>query len=201
VADIKRDYVITSISLVHELNKETILGFVNKLQDQAYQDFKSYGISRESVISEFSMDMRYVGQAHELDIPGNQFVLKGKKVSELADAFHIAHKHRYGQFSPDGEVQIINYRMTAVSITHDDSRDARNNRLQVSPNKEVDVETATINLDGKLRRCKFYQRTSCPPGYQFPGPAVIEEATATSFVPDGWICTVDDHLNLIIERE
>jgi N-methylhydantoinase A len=201
VADIKRDYVITSISLVHELNKETILGFVNKLQDQAYQDFRSYEIPRESVISEFSMDMRYVGQAHELNIPGNQFVLKGKNVSELANAFHMAHKQRYGQFSPDGEVQIINYRMTAVSITHDDSRGARNNRLQVSPKKEVDVETATINVDGKLRRCKFYQRTSFPPGYRFPGPAVIEEATATSFVPDGWICTVDDHLNLIIERE
>lgn len=201
VADIKRDYVITSMSLVQELNKETVLGFLGKLEDRAYEEFGSYGIPRESVVTEFSMDMRYVGQAHELNIPGSQFVMKGEDVCELVNAFHVEHKQRYGQFSPNGEVQIINYRLTSFSITHDNSRDTLDNRFEVSRSKEVDVETATINLDGKPGKCKFYQRTSLPPGYRFSGPAVIEEATATSFVPDGWICIVDDHLNLIIERK
>jgi N-methylhydantoinase A/oxoprolinase/acetone carboxylase beta subunit len=33
-----------------------------------------------------------------------------------------------------------------------------------------------------------------------PGPALVEDATSTAFIPGGWHATIDLHDNLVIER-
>jgi N-methylhydantoinase A len=49
--------------------------------------------------------------------------------------------------------------------------------------------------------CRFYDRAGLVTGDQLPGPAVIEEPTATTFVPVGWTATVDAFLNVLLRRD
>ena len=36
---------------------------------------------------------------------------------------------------------------------------------------------------------------------EIPGPLLIEDATSTAYVPQGWRASVDSHDNLIIRQE
>jgi N-methylhydantoinase A/oxoprolinase/acetone carboxylase beta subunit len=55
-------------------------------------------------------------------------------------------------------------------------------------------------LDGGTETCGFHRRETLPPGATISAPAVVEEATATTFIPRGWSGTVDPRGNLSIRR-
>ncbi len=59
----------------------------------------------------------------------------------------------------------------------------------------------TILVAEQPASCRFYKRSSLPAGYALDGPAVVEEPTATSYVPGGWRAQVDDRLNLVLTLE
>jgi len=39
-----------------------------------------------------------------------------------------------------------------------------------------------------------------PIGFSFAGPAIIEEQSATTIIPDGWTLTVDNDSNLLLTQ-
>jgi N-methylhydantoinase A len=49
--------------------------------------------------------------------------------------------------------------------------------------------------------CPIYDRYALAGGATFPGPAVVEEFDSTTVVHPGYGLRVDEHGNLIIERE
>jgi N-methylhydantoinase A len=68
------------------------------------------------------------------------------------------------------------------------------------PGGGVVAESARVRLNGVVERCTFYTRETLPAGFGIRGPAVVEEATATTFIPEGWAGTVETNRNLILRR-
>jgi len=62
------------------------------------------------------------------------------------------------------------------------------------------IEDAPIHLDGGTETCRFFRRETLPPGTIIDAPAVVEEATATTFIPRGWVGTIDAQGNLLLRR-
>jgi N-methylhydantoinase A/oxoprolinase/acetone carboxylase beta subunit len=62
------------------------------------------------------------------------------------------------------------------------------------------VEAGTITLGGRRLPARFAARSTLPVGHRLTGPAVIEEATATTLVPPGWSALVLDQGDLMLER-
>lgn len=62
-------------------------------------------------------------------------------------------------------------------------------------------EDLPVVIGGEERSCAFLWRASLPPGFTAEGPAVVEEETATTYVPPGWTATVDPATNLLLTRE
>ena len=58
-----------------------------------------------------SLDMRYLGQAYELNIP------VGLIGHDVIAAFHRAHEMRYGYHHKNKKVEIVNVRCRATGIT------------------------------------------------------------------------------------
>ncbi len=56
---------------------------------------------------EWSVDMRYEGQGHELNVPGSVHA------HEILDAFHELHQRRYGHHNRDRNVQLVTLRFRA----------------------------------------------------------------------------------------
>lgn len=196
VADFKRDYVQTEISQLKKIGSKGILENFIKLKRRAKEEIEQYKICFEDCFLSFSLDMRYLGQAFELSIPVDLDKIKDLGIGYLSELFHSAHQQRYGHHSPAEEIEIVNYRMVLKK-----SRGALKRLTEAEAHKEVRFETWTIIQDGHSIPCQFYERETLPYGYSISGPAIIEEPTATTFIPKEWMGKIDLFGNIIMRKK
>jgi N-methylhydantoinase A len=196
IAGTQQDFMTTRILPAADGTHALLREMFSALITRAREEFQSYGISWETVECGYFLDMRYVGQAYELTMPVSDFVAGTAPAERLVPRFHEFHAQRYGHASSHEGVEIVNFRLTALHRS-------TVQRVAAAPEGSaaaVRVESADLYLNGKNCRCDFYYRDSLPPGFTIRGPAVVEEPTATAFVPDGWAGTVDDAGNLVLRR-
>jgi N-methylhydantoinase A len=180
-ADVQRDYVRTFICRMGPDAEEGVETRLRELMEQAGEEFRRFGFAEEPSI-DATLDVRYVGQAHSVPVPIKSVV--HVDLSVLEDAFHDLHRRRFGFAEPGSDVEIENVRVQAR--IHRGSPP-----LKVSMGAEEGFETGQVFL-GADYEAGFTQRAALRPGSVLPGPAVIEEATATTVVPLGWTAKTDE---------
>ncbi|MEQ8514183.1 MAG: hydantoinase/oxoprolinase family protein [Chromatocurvus sp.] len=163
------------------------------LEDEGRDAVVQEGIPKERVSFQRSADMRYTGQEYTINLA----LPASLDMASLADGFHAAHKQRYGHASPGAPIEFVNLRVAAIGeigkypehahVASGDGDDA------------VGGERQAV-FRGARSKTPVLLRDRMPPGYQLNGPAIIEEQSATTVVPDGWQITVDDDSNLILTR-
>jgi N-methylhydantoinase A len=178
VADVTREY---SKSLIFELNEETWLRVhheAQKLLSQAVEDLHDMGfkeIGQSNAL--LTLDMRYRGQAYELNVPYSRAELKSAPIEE----FHAAHERAYGYALYDRPVEIVNVRVQAVGMVE-------------KPLIEAEWVTP-YNVSGRE-----FERDSLQPGAAFEGEAIVYQLDATTYIAAGWSARVDTYRNLLLEK-
>ncbi len=191
VADIIRDYVQTDVKPFTALSQDDIRKAMNKLIDMAREEFSEYGYKKEEIIYSSSADVRYQGQAFELNVP----ITTDITVKELEGLFHKNHQMRYGHSSIDEHVEIVNYRLQAKVIR-------REEKLAFKEDKRADDSTfkKQVYIDGKWKSCDFFSRKSLKKGDRVVGLAIVEEETSTCYLPEGWMAEVLENKSLLIRK-
>jgi len=196
IANTRQDFMVTRISPAREVRAADVITTFGELEERALSEFAGYGMPRNDVQIQHYMDMRYIGQAYELTVPVEEFTSGLRPIAELAQSFHEFHFKRYGHALTQTEVEVVNYRIIAMrpSALHD---------IDPAPSDIIPRPPGdgTIALNGHQVPCRFYDRASLTPLDHLPGPAVIEEPTATTFIPVGWTATVDTFLNVLLRRD
>ena len=140
----------------------------------------------------FSADMRYVGQSYEIEVPLQPAWLEAGDPAAIAREFHQTHQRIYDFDDPDGRIEIVNLRLSAIgagpalSFPETAETDA-----PASPECEL-----TIHTGGNRKPVGLYRRADLPPGSRFAGPAVVAQEDTTVAIPAGATARVDGHLNL-----
>ncbi len=196
IADIQQDFLLTRISPADGATQPLLAEHFGELEGRARREFDSYGVPWSAVERRYFLDMRYIGQAYELTMPVDEFASGQTSTAQLTSQFHEFHRQRYGHASSREGVEIVNFRLTALHR----STVQRASGVIEAPRRDVAVESAPVRLDGTTSPCGFYHRDTLPEGFRIQGPAVVEEATATTFVPKGWTGTVIANRNLILRR-
>jgi N-methylhydantoinase A len=141
-------------------------------------------------------DMRYVGQAHELEVPVPDR-LSPQALSAIVRAFHEKHQQVYGHSSPEERVEFMNLRTVHIHALP-------------RPELTVDIEGVSLDEARKGKRAVYFaesqgyvdtplfDRAGLPVGACFEGPAIIEQPDTTVVVYPGQVCSVDTTGNLII---
>jgi N-methylhydantoinase A len=111
--------------------------------------------------------------------------------------FHDAYKMRYGHPTPGAPIEFVNLRVAAFGKLERYTAGFRPAKGDQSP----DTGTRDVIFHGQAAPTKFYRRDRLPTGIALAGPHVIEEETATTVVPPGWISRVDALGNIIITRK
>lgn len=154
---------------------------------------------------------RYVGQNYEQEVRMYQgHVDKSFELAiqvepdapdfaaRLAAGFHAVHRQAYGYDLADQPIQSVYLGATAIvaaapvkvkpygegSAT---GRPARRRRILVAA--------------GEWAEAAVLRRTDMPVGFEIGGPAIIEEADSTTYVPPGVTCRVDATWCLILSPE
>ena len=190
VADIVKDYSRSILLKVRENGYSEILDLFKPLISKGMKDVLSEGIRESSVKVENSVDMRYMGQSHELTLPF--------KKSYIED-FHKLHKKTYGHANTDYGIEVVNIRVRVIGKTR---KPSLRKKVKIAPVKGQTVTRKTkCYFRGKWLKADIYDRNRVRTHSRIKGPAVIVEDTSTTFLPPEYICTIDDYENLIIEKK
>ena len=190
----QRDLARTLVSPLDEQGYARIGAVFAELLAVARDEVAGYGIDPDSCQTAFALDMRYRGQGFELTLPLAAGEIAECTASALAERFHRQHRARYGHATPGEPVELVTYRLTMIQPFDSPAT------LRVSGDDPREADRAEIVLNGERVACHFYWRSALAPGFASDGPLVVEEPTATTFVPPGWRLSVDRHANLLLER-
>jgi N-methylhydantoinase A len=145
---------------------------------------------------EFTADMRFVGQAFEVSVPFIKRELSRQTDASLRQRFAEAH-HRVYFFGGEADkpVEFVSFRLALIQPIKDLPL------LQETATSAV--SDALIDLYDKRswQRGRLKSRASLKQRDRVRGPALLEDATSTLFVPDGWTARRDGNDNTILERK
>jgi N-methylhydantoinase A len=193
-ADVKRDFALTSVALLDELTPASVQRSFEALLDNALAEVAGHGISSDNVTVQYAIDMRYRGQGFELTVPVDVDQDLRESVSRLSARFHELHSSRYGHATIDEPVEVVTYRLALIQPT------VKPSVPRVARDDSRELGSRAITLRGEQVDCAFTWRPTLASGQTIDGPAVIEEATSTTFVAPGWRCLVDEFMNLRLGR-
>ena len=185
IADVAVDY---SQSVMRVANADSIARLrenERELLAQARSELQQEQIAEGDMVFKVSLDMRYEGQAYELNIPFDEAAV---------DAFHEAHERTYGHAIRWRAVEIVNMRINGSGIIE---------KPVFEPDAINDHEALPFGEKASPsgRMIKLYEREDLRPGAAFNGEALVFQMDSTTFVPPGWKAQVDGYSNILLERE
>ncbi|MGH7264770.1 MAG: hydantoinase/oxoprolinase family protein, partial [Candidatus Rokuibacteriota bacterium] len=146
----------------------------------------------------YAADMRYVGQAYELEVPIRP-PLAREDLAGVTAAFHAVHERVYGYHRVEQAVEFINFRAV--------------HRHALPPPRLRSPERDGLSLAdarGRERPVHFapagfvptpvYERARLADRVRIPGPAIVEQPDTTTVIPPGWAALVEAAGSLRIRK-
>ena len=196
IADIVKDYSRTVMLRGQDVSRERLEEDFATLEGQAREDMGQEGLHLERLVARRSLDVRYVGQSYELnvDYPSPR---SGRSLDRaVADAFHKAHRQRFGYADPSEPVEIVNLRLKMV-VPVDAPIPEPEAPAAESPKEAQTGEVNVVFREGAFATC-LYLRDRLHCGNRIPGPALVHQMDSTIVIPPGWLAEVDRWKNLVI---
>jgi N-methylhydantoinase A len=143
-----------------------------------------------------TLEMRYFGQNHELEISFCDGVFTENKISSVWDSFHQAHKTRYNFDIPNETVELISIKVTALALTPKPQMPTRGSYGELpSP-----YEERMVFFDSGKAPAAVYRREELPIGKKFKGPALIEEDASVTVVSPNMPVLIDEYGNIVLGK-
>lgn len=135
-----------------------------------------------------SAAMRYELQEWELRVRLPELRFESGAIREMASAFHFAHHARYGFSRPEKPVELVTLYIEA-SLSTDQVRYTR--RLAAGGDALVARRRVYTSGQQAVDDVAVYERGRLAVGMTLPGPCIIEEPSATTYIHPGWTAVVD----------
>ena len=158
----------------------------SELEASATKEMVAEGNDEASLEARHWVEARYRGQSFELRVPWDQWV----------EAFHGAHRDRYGYARPDTPVEAVTLRVVVEAPP-----------LPLTPTllpkatEEASSEEALVFCQGNEIRAQRVWRKDLMAGHRLRGPAIVLEYSSTTWLPPAWTLEVDAWGSLILFRD
>lgn len=158
------------------------------------------GLEDADIYVEYSVDMRYVGQGHEIVVPWRDVAAEPEgRATTLAASFDVAYRKLYGRQGPPVPLEIMNWR-TMVKGPKPDIRLAVADPVAATGRMIIKgYRKAYFPELGGFAEVPVYDRYAMPRGYCFKGAAIVEERESTTVIGPGAECRIDEQWNLVVE--
>lgn len=194
MANVQHDLAMTRISLLDDLDLAEFGQDFESMRAEAAQALAGDGYEPNDHVFVYSADLRYLGQEHSvtISIEGD---LDHTGVEAMKASFTVAHEQAYGHTMPD-PIEIVAVRLSGIGVGEypmlPQYETAHN--LEPEPFGHRDVYIG----DGVRQSFALYERVALPVGAIVPGPAIINESTATTVIFESDSALVGSHSELII---
>jgi N-methylhydantoinase A len=180
-SDIVHDLAGGRLLRASQENLPELAALVVELRRRGERLLEQDGLPRERWRFNFTVDMRYHGQAFELSVPWGDVTPDRATLETLISRFHDLHRRRFSYANPDDVVEIVTLRLSAIGAMarREHAREKRGTSGAPLPKRRVFVS-------GQWREIPVMRGGDL--AAEIAGPAIVEEEYTTIFIADGWRC-------------
>lgn len=195
------DFVRSWTVNVGEIDWERANGLLTEMEAEGNALLTSSGVAANEITHRREVDMRFVGQGHEIPVPLPAGRLSAANVEELKATFDRVYQELYERSGPPVPVEIINWRVVSSGPTPDVSLNITSDQhgAQTAADTQKGARPAYFPEADGFVETPIYDRYLMKPGMTFDGPAIVEERESTVIVGPGSTCSIDEHYNLVVQ--
>ena len=180
------------------LTPDRFTGIVDALIAQARATLREAGLQDDECEAAVKVDMRYVGQGYEVEVP-LRALAAAEALAALPADFEREYRAIFGLAFDDRPLEIVAWKVDVHGPTPGAGKPYRLKHAQRSPESLRGHRQAYFPDAGGYVRCAVYDRYALKPGDVVEGPALVEEAESTCVLGVGDRASVDERLNLVID--
>ena len=158
------------------------------LVETALQELRGEGFSGEPEI-ERTISMRYAGQNYEHDVEVDSGDIDAAALQKAFDEFHRLHEHFYGYSIGHEVIELIRFNVKVVGRT----LKPRLKPLASGGNPEPRETRKVYFKEAGFLDCPVYRRDDLRAGFEFSGPALVEEEASMILAHPGNKVRVDQY--------
>lgn len=195
IADVRVDRTQTIVARSDQLDVSWLQAQRDQLVASVLNDIGRQGYAQAPLLT-CVLSMRYVGQNYEQDVPLAAEGDVRKNLPQAYQRFHQLHDQFYGYHFAREALELVTLKVSAVGA----SPAVELPRIPTGGRIEP-ITQRNVYIDGAhgMQPCLCYRRETLPCNATITGPAIVEEADSTTWLPPGAEATVDVYGNLIIE--
>ncbi len=187
MSDVVKDLSTTVMLKESEATLHTLEELFKTLEEKLLQEMEKEGFSKESVVLERFMDLRYKGQSYELIIPYSE---------DFRESFEREHERLYGYRHEGREIEIVNIRLRAVGLK--DKPSLKELEFSEKINPDAFLGEREVYMNGKWTKFKVIDRDKLTFGNKIDFPVIVVEYSSTTLIPEEVVGEVDRYGNLIL---
>jgi N-methylhydantoinase B/oxoprolinase/acetone carboxylase alpha subunit/N-methylhydantoinase A/oxoprolinase/acetone carboxylase beta subunit len=188
LADVRKDYSQTVLKPSSATTFSDLERYLAPLVRQAQADLVSEGFGPQSIVIECSLDMRYQGQAYEINVPFTP---------DFNPEFNRRHDRLYGYSNPLRITEVVNVRVNAAGITQKPTFPSLQVVSQPLPRP---VSTRPAWFAGRSWETAIYHWETLLPGMEGQGPAILTSGESTVVITPHYRFRIDDVGTLVATR-
>ena len=199
--DLGFEYARSCARSQKQLDFAEIGGLYDEMRGRALNDFGRIGIDESLLSFQPTVEMRYAGQFHEVEVELPTQNLTAETLPALLQTFHDKYEKMYTYSMPWRAAEFLTYRLRVTAAR-------RPVRLATSARAAFDAAVARRGsrlclFEGSAKRAEtpVYDWDLLEPGHAISGPALIDDKTTTVLVVPGFACHVDDYGNLVLRAK
>lgn len=171
---------------------------LRSLADEGRTTLAEAGVAPQAMHFMARLDLRHVGQGHEITVTLPSLELVALGLEQVRNVFFAQYEAIYGYAHRHLHLEVMTCRLTATGGTPDLQLERM--ALPAEPTEAVKSGMRRLYVAGwsRFADVPIYQRELLGGGDYFAGPAVVEEAEATTVVGPNTTVTVDAYRNLVI---
>ena len=196
MAPLAYDIVISRPLRLDAFDGVIVRGILDDLADRIQATRRELGdLAEAEVTITRQMDMRYVGQGHEVAVPLDH---AEPNAAQLQQAFEARYATLYGRTIPDASIEVISWQARLSRETWRPTTVPPAQRA-ASP-KPLGYREVFDTGAGAVIDYAVYERSDFHAGASVLGPALIIEDETTTVATGAFTVTMDARSHLILER-
>ena len=167
---------------------------LDELAAQGGEVVSAAGIAKETITNRYTVDMRHVGQGHEITVAlPDRSLLKEEFLKQLLDNFFKLYRELFGR-TVAASVEVITWRLRASG---EKDQVTRPHETEVADARKGSRQVYFQEL-GTYTETSVYDHYKLPVGQELKGPAIVEQRESTAVVGPSGVFHVDANGNLVI---
>ncbi|TET84242.1 MAG: hydantoinase/oxoprolinase family protein [Anaerolineales bacterium] len=194
LSDLRRDYLLTQIV---ELSSDGAAARLDEdlrqMEENALQEFVAEEIDPARVHFLRYGRCRYQNQEHSVEIILPEGDITDEQLAAIRERFDTDYEREY-TYRLDAPVELVVYHLIAIAEVDK----LKPEKFPTTGRKIEDAIKARREVDyveAGIHQATIYDGDALEPGMSFIGPAIIEDAGATTVIPPGLPCHVDEYGN------